>query len=127
MTTAPRSAAERSFSAPPNDPIGVRHALTSTASMSLAKGPHLLRKDEFHTRCSLHALNCRVRRDLAEHKSLRRDFDHGHFGDDQVDNVQTGKWQGATLQDLMTTVLRRVFHRDDDLLRAGDEIHGAAH
>src|SRR6185295_16617631 len=31
MTTAPRSAAERSFKAPPNDPIGVRHALRMTA------------------------------------------------------------------------------------------------
>jgi hypothetical protein len=31
ITTAPRSAADKSFSAPPNDPIGVRHALRITA------------------------------------------------------------------------------------------------
>src|SRR6185369_3772639 len=127
MTTAPRSAAERSFSAPPNDPIGVRHALTSTASMSLAKGPHLVRNDEFHAGCRLHALSCRARGDLPEDKSLRRDFDDGHLGDDQVDDLQAGKRQRATLQDLMTPVPGRVFHRDDDLLCTGDEIHGAAH
>src|SRR3954466_5510717 len=32
MTTAPRSAADRSLKIPPNDPIGVRQALTITAS-----------------------------------------------------------------------------------------------
>src|SRR5215813_142389 len=127
MTSAPRSGAERSFSAPPNDPIGVRHALTSTASMSLAKSPHSLRNDEFHACCRLHTLNRGIRRDLPEHKSLWRDFDDGHFGDDRVDDVQAGEWQCATLHDLMTPVPGRVFHRDDDLLCTGHEIHGAAH
>ena len=35
-TMAPRSAALTSFNAPPNAPIGVRHALRITASKSLS-------------------------------------------------------------------------------------------
>ena len=33
----------------------------------------------------------------------------------------------ASLDDLVAAVLRGVFHGDDDLLRAGHEIHRAAH
>src|SRR5215831_5991501 len=101
MTTAPRSAAERSLSAPPNDPIGVRHALTSTASISLAKGSYLLCNDQFHPGCRLHAFDGRVRRHLAHDQPLRSDLDDGHLCDDQVDDVEAGKRERAALQNLV--------------------------
>src|SRR5262249_38550177 len=122
MTTAPRSAAVRSFSAPPNDPIGVRHALTSSASISLGKGPHLIQNDKLCPGGALDALDGRIRGNLSKHEARRRPLDHRHFRDNEVDDTQSGERQGATFQDLVTAVLRRMFHGDDHFLGAGDEI-----
>src|SRR5215510_814299 len=127
IATAPRSAADRSLSAPANDPMGVRHALTSSASMSLGKSPHLIQDDQIGAGGRLDPLHRRIRCNLAEYQPPRRDLDHCHLSDDEIDDVQTGEWQCAALEDLVTAILGGVFHRDDHFLRAGDEVHGPAH
>src|SRR6185503_2044723 len=111
IAMAPRSAAERSLKAPPNDPIGVRQALTSNASMSLGKSPYLIPDDERSARSGLHPFEGRIRRDFEQNQSGGRHFNDGHFGDDQVDHVEACKRQRATFHDFMTTILRGVFHR----------------
>src|SRR5262245_27319951 len=82
IASAPRSTAERSLNAPPNEPIGVRHALTSTALTSLGKGSHLIHNDEISARRGLNTFNGRIRRDLEEHQTGSGDVDHGHLRDD---------------------------------------------
>src|SRR5262245_51869144 len=72
MATAPRSAADRSLRAPPNDPIGVRQALTSNASMSLAKSPHLIQDDEIGAGGRLDAIHRRIGCHLAQDEPVRR-------------------------------------------------------
>src|SRR5262249_45869543 len=127
IATAPRSTADKSLSAPPNDPIGVRHALTRSASTSLGKGPYLIQNNELRSSSRLDALDGRVRGDFAKDQTGRRHLDDRHLCDNEVDDVQSGKRQGAPFQDLVPAVLDRMFHRDDHLLGAGDEVHRAAH
>src|SRR5262245_52040600 len=69
----------------------------------------------------------RIRGDLSQNQTPVRHLDHGQLGNDQIDDLQAGERQRAPLQDLVAAILRRVLHRDDDLLRAGHEIHRAAH
>src|SRR5262245_43942970 len=115
IAIAPRSAADRSLSAPPKDPIGVRQALTSSAS--LGKGPHLIQNNEIGAGGRLDAIHRRIRRHLTKDEAPRRDLDHRQFGDDEIDDVEPGEWQGTALEDLVTTVFRRVLHRDDHFFR----------
>src|SRR5688572_15480983 len=87
--TAPRSAADRSFRAPPNDPKGVRHALRMTTSKSLFKRPYLIGDDEIRSGGGFHRIKRHANGGLAQHQSSRRDVDDRHLGDDHVDDFQS--------------------------------------
>src|SRR6186997_3012970 len=98
MTTAPRSAADTSFRAPPNDPIGVRQALRMTASKSLFKSPYLVGNDEGRAGCRLHEFDGRVGRNLAKDQPVGGHLDHSKLRDDHVHDLQARERQRATLE-----------------------------
>src|SRR5436190_12813651 len=127
MTTAPRSAAGTSFKAPPNEPIGVRHAPRMTTSKSLFKCAYLAGNDEHRAGCPLHAVEGGVGRNLAKHEPIRRDLDHCKLGDNQVHDPQARERQRASLEDFVAAVPGRMLHGDDDPPGARHQIHGAAH
>src|SRR5947209_19316593 len=99
-TMAPRSAAEMSFNAPPNAPIGVRQAPRTTTSKSLSKRAHLFGSDQRRAGRHLDLVERRVDGNLPEQQSSRRDLDDRHLGDEQVHDVQPGERQLAALGDL---------------------------
>src|SRR4051812_35429555 len=92
MTMAPRSTAERSFSAPPKDPMGVRQALRMTGYGS-GKCGDLRGHDQIGARCPPHAIESRVLGNLPEDETLRLHLDDGHLGDDHVHAAETGERQ----------------------------------
>src|SRR3954454_1843727 len=103
-TMAPRSAADRSFKPPPNEPIGVRQAPRMTTSKSLFKRAHLLRNEQRRASGAPDLVQGRVSGDLAQQQPRRRHLDHGQFSDDQVHYLQAGERQRAALHDLVTAV-----------------------
>src|SRR6185436_14979781 len=68
ITTAPRSTADTSLRAPPNEPIGVRQALRITASNELVKRAYPFRHLEIGAGGGLHLLDGGVGGDLAQHE-----------------------------------------------------------
>src|SRR5579864_991909 len=65
--------------------------------------------------------------ELLQLQASRSDGDDGQIGDDHLHDLDAGERQRAALEDFVFTALRRVFHRDDHLPRAGDHVHGPAH
>src|SRR5438094_2899726 len=61
MTMAPRSTADKSLNTPPNDPIGVRHALRITVSKSFIPELYVLRSPHIFRRTHEFCATCRAR------------------------------------------------------------------
>src|SRR5581483_10638549 len=74
-TTAPSCAALMSLSAPPNEPIAVRHALRMTTSKSLFKAPYLVCDDQPRPGRRLHGVDGGPGGNLAQQQTVRRDVD----------------------------------------------------
>jgi len=89
-TLAPSSAAERPFSAPPNDPMAVRQALQDD-DVGAIQTCHLAGHSEVHSGSCTNLLDRRVRRNLQKPQTRRRHFDDRYFADDQVDDLQASE------------------------------------
>ena len=63
---------------------------------------------------------------LGEEQALRGHFDNAHLGDDLGDALDSRVGQFALFEDLRVA-LSGVLHRNDDVLRADEQIHRAAH
>src|SRR5208337_2920971 len=75
----------------------------------------------------LHLFDGGVGGDFAEEEALRGDVDEGKFGDDVIDDFDTGEREGAFFEDFGLVVAGGMLHGDEDALGAGNEVHGAAH
>ena len=129
MTTAPRSTADRSFSAPPNEPIGVRQALENDGVEVLTQSVPTLSGNDAD-RAPVAARTASTVVSAAISRSTRPVGVTSITASSvtiRLHDLQAGERQRAALQNLVAAVLRRVLHRDDHALGAGDQIHGAAH
>src|SRR6266852_375107 len=86
-----------------------------------------LREQELGLGEGLNVFDCGVRSNFAEEETGWSDVDQGQLGDDVVDDFHAGERQRAPFQDLGLVVAGGVLHGDEDALRAGDQVHGAAH
>jgi len=63
--------------------------------------------------------------ELLEHEVSVLEGEYGVFGDDHVGFAEAGDGKGTLVDQLGLAVFAAVLHGNDDLARAGHEVHGA--